>query len=268
MCGIIAILGREPVALGLVEALKRLEYRGYDSAGVATLEQGLLTRRRAEGKLKNLEQRLAGEPLTGVSGIGHTRWATHGRPNEINAHPHATDRVAVVHNGIIENFAELRRELEGRGARFATETDTEVVAHLVTDEMSKGADPAAAVAAALPRLRGAFALAFLFAGEDDLVIGARRGSPLAVGYGDGEMYLGSDAIALAPFTSTISYLEDGDWAVLTRDGVEIHDEQGARVERAVVKSTASAQMVDKGNYKHFMAKEIHEQPEVVGHTLA
>src|SRR6266849_1659090 len=268
MCGIIAILGREPVALGLVEALKRLEYRGYDSAGVATLEQGLLTRRRAEGKLKNLEKRLAGEPLKGVSGIGHTRWATHGRPNEINAHPHATDRVAVVHNGIIENFAELRRELEGRGAKFATETDTEVVAHLVTDEMSKGADPVAAVTAALPRLRGAFALAFLFAGEDDLVIGARRGSPLAIGYGDGEMYLGSDAIALAPFTSTISYLEDGDWAVLTRDGVEIHDEQGARVERAVVKSTASAQMVDKGNYKHFMAKEIHEQPEVVGHTLA
>src|SRR5215470_15414007 len=192
MCGIIAILGKEPVAIGMVEALKRLEYRGYDSAGVATLENGRLTRRRAEGKLKNLERRLAEEPLRGVSGIGHTRWATHGRPNEINAHPHATDRVAVVHNGIIENFAELRSELNGRGVRFATETDTEVVAHLVTDGMNEGADPVAAVMAALPRLRGAFALAFLFAGDDDLVIGARRGSPLAVGYGDGEMYLGSD----------------------------------------------------------------------------
>src|SRR5713226_10129567 len=243
MCGIIAILGREPVALGLVEALKRLEYRGYDSAGVATLEQGLLTRRRAEGKLRNLEKRLAGEPLNGVSGIGHTRWATHGRPNEINAHPHATDRVAVVHNGIIENFAQLRRELEGRGAKFATETDTEVIAHLVTDEMSRGADPVAAVTAALPRLRGAFALAFLFAGEDDLVIGARRGSPLAVGYGDGEMFLGSDAIALAPFTDTVSYLEDGDSAVLTRTGVEVRDGKGGKVERAVLRSSASAFLV-------------------------
>src|SRR5882672_2385075 len=268
MCGIIAILGREPVALGLVEALKRLEYRGYDSAGVATLEQGLLTRRRAEGKLKNLEKRLAGEPLNGVSGIGHTRWATHGRPNEINAHPHATDRVAVVHNGIIENFAELRRELEGRGAQFATETDTEVIAHLVTDEVSKGADPVAAVTAALPRLRGAFALAFLFAGEDDLVIGARRGSPLAVGYGDGEMYLGSDAIALAPFTGSIAYLEDGDCVVVRRSGASVRDAAGQAVTRPTVRSSASAFLLDKGNHRHFMAKEIHEQPEVVGHTLA
>jgi glucosamine--fructose-6-phosphate aminotransferase (isomerizing) len=268
MCGIIAILGREPVALGLVEALKRLEYRGYDSAGVATLEQGRLTRRRAEGKLKNLEKRLAGEPLNGVSGIGHTRWATHGRPNEINAHPHATDRVAVVHNGIIENFAELRRELEGRGAKFATETDTEVIAHLVTDEMSRGADPVAAVTAALPRLRGAFALAFLFAGEDDLVIGARRGSPLAVGYGDGEMYLGSDAIALAPFTGLIAYLEDGDCVIVRRDGASIRDAAGQAVTRPTIRSSASALPLDKGNYRHFMAKEIHEQPEVVGHTLA
>ena len=268
MCGIIAILGREPVALGLVEALKRLEYRGYDSAGVATLEQGLLTRRRAEGKLKNLEKRLAGEPLNGVSGIGHTRWATHGRPNEINAHPHATDRVAVVHNGIIENFAELRRELEGRGAKFATETDTEVIAHLVTDEMSRGADPVAAVTAALPRLRGAFALAFLFAGEDDLVIGARRGSPLAVGYGDGEMYLGSDAIALAPFTGSIAYLEDGDCVIVRRSGASIRDAAGQAVTRPTVRSSASAFLLDKGNHRHFMAKEIHEQPEVVGHTLA
>jgi glutamine---fructose-6-phosphate transaminase (isomerizing) len=268
MCGIIAILGREPVALGLVEALKRLEYRGYDSAGVATLEQGLLARRRAEGKLKNLEKRLAGEPLNGVSGIGHTRWATHGRPNEINAHPHATDRVAVVHNGIIENFAELRRELEGRGAKFATETDTEVIAHLVTDEMSKGADPVAAVTAALPRLRGAFALAFLFAGEDDLVVGARRGSPLAVGYGDGEMYLGSDAIALAPFTGSIAYLEDGDCVIVRRGGASIRDAAGQAVTRPTVRSSASAFLLDKGNHRHFMAKEIHEQPEVVGHTLA
>jgi glucosamine--fructose-6-phosphate aminotransferase (isomerizing) len=268
MCGIIAILGTEPVALGLVEALKRLEYRGYDSAGVATLEEGVLTRRRAEGKLRNLEKRLAGEPLKGVSGIGHTRWATHGRPNEINAHPHATDRVAVVHNGIIENFAELRRELEGRGARFATETDTEVVAHLVTDAMSNGADPAAAVAAALPRLRGAFALAFLFAGEDDLVIGARRGSPLAVGYGDGEMYLGSDAIALAPFTGQIAYLEDGDCVIVRRSGAAIRDAAGRAVTRPTIRSGASAFLLDKGNHRHFMAKEIHEQPEVVGHTLA
>src|SRR5262245_613267 len=214
MCGIVGILGHEPVAGSLVDALKRLEYRGYDSAGVATLESGHLTRRRAEGKLKNLEQRLAREPLAGTTGIGHTRWATHGRPNETNAHPHATDRVAVVHNGIIENFRELREELEAAGSAFKTETDTEVVAQLVDAEMRRGRSPADAVAAALPRLRGAFALAFLFAGEDDLLIGARKGSPLAVGYGDGEMYLGSDAIALAPFTDTISYLEEGDWTVV------------------------------------------------------
>ncbi len=268
MCGIVGILGREPVAGLLVDALKRLEYRGYDSAGVATLEQGRLVRRRAEGKLRNLEQRLTREPLAGTSGIGHTRWATHGRPTENNAHPHATERLAVVHNGIIENFRELREELEKKGARFGSETDTEVVAHLVTDEMKNGRTPVEAVKAALPRLRGAFALAFLFAGENDLLVGARKGSPLAVGYGDGEMYLGSDAIALAPFTDTISYLEDGDWAVVTRQGVEIHDSNGQAVSRAVLKSNASAFLVDKGNHKHFMAKEIHEQPEVVGHTLA
>ncbi|PWB57726.1 MAG: glutamine--fructose-6-phosphate transaminase (isomerizing) [Bradyrhizobiaceae bacterium] len=268
MCGIVGILGREPVAGQLVDALKRLEYRGYDSAGVATLEHGHLARRRAEGKLKNLEQRLAREPLDGIIGIGHTRWATHGRPNEVNAHPHATERVAVVHNGIIENFRELRDELEAAGAKFATETDTEVVAHLVSVELAKGHTPAEAVAAALPRLRGAFALAFLFDGEDDLLIGARKGSPLAVGYGKGEMYLGSDAIALAPFTDTISYLEDGDWVVLDRKSAEVHDATGRRVARPVVKSSASALLVDKGNHRHFMAKEIHEQPEVVGHTLA
>ena len=268
MCGIVGIIGREPVAGHLVEALRRLEYRGYDSAGVATLDHGALGRRRAEGKLQALEKRLAREPLAGNIGIGHTRWATHGKPTESNAHPHATDRVAVAHNGIIENFRELRERLAKNGAKFGSETDTEVVAHLVTDEMKQGKPPAEAVAAALKQLRGAFALAFLFAGEDDLMIGARKGSPLAIGYGDGEMYLGSDAIALAPFTDTISYLEDGDWAVLTHEGVKIHDEQGRRVERAVIKSTASAQLVDKGNHKHCMAKEIHEQPEVVGHTLA
>jgi glucosamine--fructose-6-phosphate aminotransferase (isomerizing) len=268
MCGIVGILGSEPVAEEIVEALKRLEYRGYDSAGVATLEGGHLTRRRAEGKLKNLEKRLAGEPLAGLSGIGHTRWATHGRPNEVNAHPHATDKVAVVHNGIIENFKELREELQAKGHTFATETDTEVVAHLVTHEMNNGRSPQDAVQAALPRLRGAFALAFLFEGEDDLLIGARKGSPLAIGYGKGEMYLGSDAIALAPFTETISYLEEGDWAVLSRKGVQVRDAAGKKVEREVQKSNASAFLIDKGNHRHFMAKEIHEQPEVVGHTLA
>src|SRR5437870_3906709 len=268
MCGIVGILGREPVAGLLVDALKRLEYRGYDSAGVATLEGGQLARRRAEGKLRNLETRLEREPLTGTIGIGHTRWATHGKPTESNAHPHATDRLAVVHNGIIENFRELREELQKKGAKFGSETDTEVVAHLVTQEMKEGRSPVEAVEAALPRLRGAFALAFLFEGESDLMIGARKGSPLAVGYGDGEMYLGSDAIALAPFTDTISYLEDGDSVVLSRKSAQVRDANGAKVERPVLKSSASALLVDKGNHRHFMAKEIHEQPEVVGHTLA
>jgi glucosamine--fructose-6-phosphate aminotransferase (isomerizing) len=268
MCGIVGIIGREPVAVHLVEALKRLEYRGYDSAGVATLEHGQLARRRAEGKLRNLETRLQRDPLEGTIGIGHTRWATHGKPTEENAHPHATERLAVVHNGIIENFRELRDELERKGVKFGSETDTEVVAHLVTAEMNEGRSPAEAVEAALPKLRGAFALAFLFQDHDDLLIGARRGSPLAVGYGEDEMYLGSDAIALAPFTDTISYLEEGDWAVITRKGAEIHDAKGQLVERTVQKSNASAFLVDKGNHRHFMAKEIHEQPEVVGHTLA
>ncbi len=268
MCGIIGIIGHEPAAPQLVDALKRLEYRGYDSAGVATLEHGVLTRRRAEGKLRNLENRLAREPLSGTIGIGHTRWATHGRPTENNAHPHATEKLAVVHNGIIENFSELRRELEAKGAKFATETDTEVIAHLVTAEMNHGLSPVEAVKAALPRLRGAFALAFLFAGEDNLLIGARRGSPLAIGFGDDLMFVGSDAIALAPFTDTVSYLDDGDWVVVTRKGAEIHDASGAVVQRTVLKSQASVMLIDKGNHRHFMAKEIHEQPEVVGHTLA
>jgi glucosamine--fructose-6-phosphate aminotransferase (isomerizing) len=268
MCGIVGILGRGPVAEQLVDSLKRLEYRGYDSAGVATLEGDHLDRRRAEGKLRNLEARLRAEPLAGHTGIGHTRWATHGKPNEKNAHPHATDNVAVVHNGIIENFRELRQMLEKQGAQFTSETDTETVAHLVNSYILTGASPQEAVKASLPQLRGAFALAFLFKGHNDLMIGARKGSPLAIGHGDGEMYLGSDAIALAPFTDTISYLEDGDWVVLTREVGVIYDEQGAVVNRDVLKSGASSFLVDKANYRHFMAKEIHEQPEVVGHTLA
>jgi glucosamine--fructose-6-phosphate aminotransferase (isomerizing) len=268
MCGIVGILGRGPVAEQLVDSLKRLEYRGYDSAGVATLEGAHLERRRAEGKLRNLETLLQASPLSGHTGIGHTRWATHGKPTKNNAHPHAADNVAVVHNGIIENFRELRRELEAKGAKFYSETDTEVVAHLVNSYIANGSSPAEAVKASLPQLRGAFALAFVFKGHEDLMIGARKGSPLAIGYGDGEMYLGSDAIALAPFTDTISYLEDGDWAVLTREVGVIHNAQGDVVNRDVLKSGASSFLVDKANYRHFMAKEIHEQPEVVGHTLA
>ncbi|NOJ50377.1 glutamine--fructose-6-phosphate transaminase (isomerizing) [Bradyrhizobium archetypum] len=268
MCGIVGILGKAPVAELLVDSLKRLEYRGYDSAGVATLEGDHLARRRAEGKLKNLEKRLDAEPLQGHTGIGHTRWATHGKPTENNAHPHATDRVAVVHNGIIENFRELREALEKKGAAFKTETDTEIVLHLVDSFLQKGIKPVEAVRAALSELRGAFALGFIFAGDDDLMIGARNGPPLAIGHGDGEMYLGSDAIALGPFTDTISYLEDGDWVVLTRKGAVIYDRNNAIVQREAVKHSASTSLVDKANYRHFMAKEIHEQPEVVGHTLA
>jgi len=268
MCGIVGILGNEPVAGQLVDALKRLEYRGYDSAGVATLEGGKLVSRRAPGKLRALEAKLEKEPLKGVSGIGHTRWATHGKPTEGNAHPHLTDRVAVVHNGIIENYRELRERLAKNGASFNSDTDTEIVAHLVTERLKQGQTPVEAVAATLKELRGAFALAFMFAGEDDLMIGARKGSPLAVGYGDGEMYLGSDAIALAPFTDSVSYLEEGDWAVLTRKSAVVRNARDEVVERPVIKSNASAMLVDKGNFKHFMAKEIHEQPEVVGHTLA
>ncbi len=272
MCGIVGILGREPVAERLVEALKRLEYRGYDSAGVATLERGHLTRRRAKGKLRELDALLRREPLAGTIGIGHTRWATHGRPNESNAHPHATDRVAVVHNGIIENFRELRDELRARGRVFLSETDTEVVAHLVSTAMDDGMSPVEAVAASLPRLKGAFALAFLFEGETDLLIGARQGAPLAVGYGQGEelgtMYLGSDALALAPFTDSLTYLEEGDWVVLSHLGAAFRDGANNPVERRRIRTMASAFLVDKGNHKHFMAKEIHEQPEVVARTLA
>ncbi len=251
----------------LVEALKRLEYRGYDSAGVATLEAGGLERRRAEGKLVNLQNRLAAEPLTGLIGIGHTRWATHGAPTEGNAHPHATEKVAVVHNGIIENFQELRQEIRAGGRTLETDTDTEVVAHLVTMAMAAGMSPVEAASSTLAKLEGAFALAILFSGEEDLLVLARRGSPLAVGHGEGEMYLGSDAIALAPFTDRITYLEDGDWAVLRHKSLEVFDAGGARVSRPIVQSVASSLLVDKGNHRHFMAKEIYEQPEVVAHTL-
>jgi len=268
MCGIVGILGREPVAEHLVDSLKRLEYRGYDSAGVATLEGGKLERRRAEGKLKNLEALLGTKPLKGFTGIGHTRWATHGRPTVNNAHPHATDRVAVVHNGIIENFHELREALQKKGTVFATETDTEIVVHLVDDLLSQGWTPVDAVRETLGKLKGAFALGFIFAGQDDLMIGARNGPPLAVGHGTGEMYLGSDAIALGPFTDSISYLEDGDWVVLTHDGATVYDRNNAAVHREIVKHAPTTSLVDKANYRHFMAKEIHEQPEVVGHTLA
>ena len=267
MCGIIGILGSKPVAADLVDALRRLEYRGYDSAGVATVENGHLERRRAEGKLRNLADRLAAEPLNGHAGIGHTRWATHGAPNERNAHPHMTDEVSVVHNGIIENFREIKEELIRAGAHFASDTDTEVIAHLISHEMKKGADPIAATKTSLARLRGAFALAIIFAGHDNLMIGAREGSPLAIGHGDGETYLGSDAIALAPFTSRITYLEEGDWAILTREKVEVRDRHGRRVDRPEITSSASGFLVDKGNHRHFMLKEIHEQPEVISHTL-
>jgi len=268
MCGIVGILSERPVAQDLVDALRRLEYRGYDSAGVATVENGHLERRRAEGKLKNLEQRLAQQPLHGHAGIGHTRWATHGRPVERNAHPHMNARLAVVHNGIIENFQELREELSGKGHVFETDTDTETVLHLVTDYLDQGSGPVAAAQAALGRLRGAFALALIFAGDDNLMIGARQGPPLAIGHGTGEMYLGSDAIALAPFTDAITYLEDGDCAVLTRQAAQIFDLAGRRIERPQIRSVASSLLIDKGNFRHFMAKEIHEQPEVISHTLA
>ena len=268
MCGIVGILGKSPVAEQLVDALKRLEYRGYNSAGVATVENGELGRRRAEGKLRNLEDLIARSPLQGNTGIGHTRWATHGKPVEANAHPHMTELVSVVHNGIIENFRALKEELAAQGVTFTSDTDTEVIAHLITRELKAGNDPVRAVYHTLKRLEGAFALAMIFRGYNDLMIVARQGSPLALGYGKGEMFVGSDAIALAPFTDAIAYLADGDWAVVTRQGVAIRDREGKAVERPMTRSLASSLLIDKGNYRHFMAKEINEQPEVIGHTLA
>ena len=268
MCGIVGIIGREPVAPMIVEALKRLEYRGYDSAGVATLEEGKLDRRRAEGKLMNLDRKLRQEPLDGLIGIGHTRWATHGIPNEANAHPHFSNGVAIVHNGIIENFAELRNELQADGYEFTSQTDTEVVAHLVAREVARGFQPVEAAHNSLKRLQGAFALAILFQSDPNLLIGARNGPPLAVGHGDGEMYIGSDAIALAPFTNLITYMEDGDWVVLHRESFQIFDITGNEVSRKQVKSSSTAFLVEKGNHRHFMEKEIYEQPEVISHTMS
>ncbi|SER44216.1 glutamine--fructose-6-phosphate transaminase (isomerizing) [Rhizobium sp. NFR03] len=267
MCGIVGIVGTRPVSERLVDALKRLEYRGYDSAGVATIHDGQLDRRRAEGKLFNLETKLAGDPLPGLIGIAHTRWATHGAPTENNAHPHFTDGVAVVHNGIIENFSEIKDALIADGATFLTQTDTEVVAQLLAKLRRDGLDAKQAMQAMLKAVTGAYALAVLFADAPGTILAARSGPPLAVGYGKNEMFLGSDAIALAPFTNEITYLNDGDWAVLTADGVEILDHDGNRVMRPRQVSIAAAYMVDKGNHRHFMEKEIYEQPEVISHAL-
>ncbi len=267
MCGIIGIVGTNPVAPLLLKGLKRLEYRGYDSAGIATLDNGQIDRRRAEGKLPNLADLIAREPIVGTVGIGHTRWATHGRPTEANAHPHASDRVALVHNGIIENFHDLRAELVRGGHIFHTETDTEVVVHLLTEHLNQQMNPQEAVAEAVARLEGAFALAIIFAGRHDLMIGARRGSPLTLGYGDGEMYLGSDALALAPFTNRICYLEEGDWVELGQDAATVHDASGAVVTRDVKQTALSGAIIGKGQYRHFMQKEIFEQPVVIGDTL-
>ena len=267
MCGIIGIIGKREVSPLLVEGLRRLEYRGYDSAGLATLVDGRIERRRAEGKLDRLVERLKAAPLGGKIGIGHTRWATHGAPNETNAHPIATDRVAVVHNGIIENFQQLKDELTAWGHRFETQTDTEVVAALLTRHLAEGMTPVEAAAKAFKRLDGAFALAILFAGEPDLLICARRGSPLAIGFGDGEMYLGSDSLALAPLTRRILYLNEGDWAVVTPDGASVYDADHHKVERPIKETALSGALIGKGNHRHFMEKEIFEQPAVIGDTL-
>jgi glucosamine--fructose-6-phosphate aminotransferase (isomerizing) len=267
MCGIIGIIGKGEVAPLLLDGLKRLEYRGYDSAGVATLTENGIERRRAKGKLVNLAGRLHGEPLSGRTGIGHTRWATHGIPNEENAHPHATEKVVLVHNGIIENFQELKDEVMAAGAVLASETDTEVVAHLITAYLDGGDSPRQATAKSLKRLRGAFSLGILFAGEEDLMIAARRGSPLAIGFGEGEMFLGSDALALAHLTKKIMYLEDGDWAVISAQGATVFDEDDQEIERLVRLTELSGATVGKGGYRHFMLKEIYEQPQVIGDTL-
>ncbi|CAA7612513.1 glutamine--fructose-6-phosphate transaminase (isomerizing) [Magnetospirillum sp. SS-4] len=267
MCGIVGIIGRQEVAPLLVEGLKRLEYRGYDSAGIATLVDGGIERRRAEGKLANLQALLQARPVSGFIGIGHTRWATHGVPNERNAHPHATGRVAVVHNGIIENYQDLKAELAAAGHAFESDTDTEAVAQLIDHHLGRGLDPVEATARALERLKGAFALGIIFAGRPDMMIAARQGSPLAIGYGEGEMYLGSDALALAPLTQRISYLNDGDWAVLTAESVTIRDRSGHVVTREIRQTQFSGAMIGKGQHRHFMLKEIFEQPEVIGGTL-
>ncbi|MBF0268622.1 MAG: glutamine--fructose-6-phosphate transaminase (isomerizing) [Alphaproteobacteria bacterium] len=267
MCGIVGIIGKQDVAGQLVEGLKRLEYRGYDSAGIATLVDGAIERRRAQGKLVNLEALLKDKPLGGAIGIGHTRWATHGVPNEINAHPHATARVAVVHNGIIENYQELKAELAAKGHSFASQTDTEVVVHLIDAYLQEGKSPEDATQQALRRLDGAFALGIIFANRPDILIAARRGSPLAIGHGDGEMYLGSDALALAPLTRRLTYLEEGDWAVLTRQGAAIRDADGNLVERPTKITQLSGALIGKGEHRHYMMKEICEQPQVISDTI-
>ncbi len=267
MCGIIGIVGKQAVADRLVDGLRRMEYRGYDSAGVCTVSGGELIRRRAPGKLANLVVELERSPAPGTTGIAHTRWATHGAPTAANAHPHATDHLALVHNGIIENFRSLREALTARGSKFESDTDTEVIAHLVSEQVAKGLSPEVAVKAAIPQLRGAFALAIAFREHPDMLIGARLGSPLVVGYGDSETYLGSDALALAPLTQRITYLDEGDWVVITRDGAKIYDKDNNPVDREIVASGASAAAIEKGNYRHFMQKEIFEQPTVVAQTL-
>ena len=267
MCGIVGIVGKENAAPLILEALKRLEYRGYDSAGIATLENGHIARRRSPGKLSNLSKMLAADPLMGRTGIGHTRWATHGAPTQVNAHPHASDRVAVVHNGIIENFRELRGELSALGHKFETQTDTEVAVHLVTQFLREGDAPLKAASKAFKRLEGAFALVVMFRDDPDLLVAARRASPLAIGHGDGEMFIGSDAFALAPFTRRVTYLEDGDWAAVRPVGAVIYDSNDRPVERPMRVTSVGASLVDKGNHRHFMAKEIFEQPEVIAHTL-
>ncbi len=267
MCGIVGVLGNHEAAPLLVEALKRLEYRGYDSAGIATIDNNKLDRRRAVGKLVNLSDLLVHDPLAGKAGIGHTRWATHGAPTTGNAHPHRAGPVAVVHNGIIENFRELRAEMTSEGIEFQTETDTETVALLTHHYIQQGDSPREAVQKTLSRLEGAFALCFLFDGEDDLLIAARKGSPLAIGHGDGEMYVGSDAIALAPMTNRITYLEEGDWAVVTRNSVEIRDADGQQVYRPIKTVNIDSTQIEKGGHKHFMAKEIAEQPTVLGEAI-
>ncbi|MGC9268727.1 glutamine--fructose-6-phosphate transaminase (isomerizing) [Acidiphilium sp.] len=267
MCGIVGVIGKEPAAPLLLDGLSRLAYRGYDSAGIATLVAGRIVRRRAEGKLGNLARALTARKLDGTTGIGHTRWATHGAPTEINAHPHGTERVAVVHNGIIENHAELRLELESEGQVFLTETDTETVAQLVDLNLARGMDPITAAASAFHRLEGAYALALIFAGHPDLIIGAQRGAPLAVGYGDDEMYLGSDALALAPLTRRIAYLTDGDWVILSRSDAEFRDALDQRVERPIKLTRLTGASIGKGNFRHFMEKELHEHPVVIGDTL-
>ena len=267
MCGIIGVVGRQDAVPLIMDGLRRLEYRGYDSAGIATLVDGRIDRRRAEGKLRNLDLRLTAEPLAGTIGIGHTRWATHGGPTERNAHPHATERVAVVHNGIIENYQELKAELLAKNRHFESQTETEVIAHLVTDLLEQGLSPVDAAAAALKRLRGAFALLMLFGGAHPMLIAARQGPPLAIGYGNGEMFVASDAVALARLTSRVAYLHDGDWAVVTIDHATIYDAYGTIIDRPILQSSVSGILTGKGEYRHYMLKEIHEQPAVIGDTL-